>query len=156
PGSSGAMRALGYSGAGTLDQSLPSVMEATARPSVAAGLADALATYQAMTVAGVGKRREAMGLLEDLIERNPGNLVAGQVLGAMLIEEGRVSEAIEALEDVLRRGAAGGETLQLMGLAYTRAGRPDDAVSVLERAALARPGDPEVERLLDEARAAAR
>lgn len=155
-GSADAMRALGYSGAGTLDQSLPSVTEATGRPSVAAGLADALATYQAMTVAGVGKRREAMELMEDLLARNPGNLVAGQVLGALLIEEGRVSEAVETLEGVLRRGAAGGEALQLMGLAYTRAGRMDDAVTVLERAALARPGDPEVERLLDEARAAAR
>ena len=154
--SSDAMRALGYSGAGTLDQSFPSVLESTSRPSVADGLADALATYQAMTVAGVGKRHEAMGLMEDLLARNPGNLVAGQVLGAMLIEEGRVSEAVETLEGVLRRGAAGGEALQLMGLAYTRAGRMDDAVTVLERAALARPGDPEVERLLDQARAAAR
>ena len=106
-GSADAMRALGYSGAGTLDQSLPSVTEATGRPSVAAGLADALATYQAMTVAGVGKRREAMELMEDLLARNPGNLVAGQVLGALLIEEGRVSEAVETLEGVLRRGAAG-------------------------------------------------
>lgn len=153
-GAGHAMRALGYAGAGAVEDDLPSVLDDTGRPSVEEGLADALATYEAVTVAGVGRRREAIELLQGLARRNPRNAMAAQMLGAFHLEEGDAAEAERVLARLVDRGAAGPEALSLLGEVYLRLGRPADAIPHLKRAADARPGDPKIRERLERARAA--
>ena len=146
------MRSLGYAGSGTLSQDFPTVFVDTSRPSVAEGLEDALLTLKTMTVAGAGLKRDAQRRFEEILQRNPRNVMATFMLGSLLAGEGRHEDALRLLTPLADSPAAGPETLLLLADTLTALRRTSEAIPYLEKALRARPGDPKLRSRLTTAK----
>lgn len=146
-----AMRSLGYAGTGTLEQELPSVLVDTGRPAVAEGLADALLTLETMTVAGAGLKRDARRRFEEIVGRNPRNVMATFMLGSLLMEDGRHEDAQRLLTPLAESLTAGPDLLVMLSDALIKLDRRSEAIPYLEKARRARPRDPNIQARLKEA-----
>lgn len=98
------IQALGYAGAGDPTAELPGPLDATGKPSPHERTKE-LRTIHRVTVAAEENRvGEAIGLLQEILSENPGNVFALDLLGKYLIDENRIPEATEVLR---RRHALG-------------------------------------------------
>jgi predicted Zn-dependent protease len=75
-----------------------------------------------------------LSLLEQTLQRDPGNTLARYRYGLVLAKANRTSEAITQLQEVLARNAFNPYMLRDLGKVYFQAGRLDQAINTLESA----------------------
>ncbi len=80
----------------------------------------------------------------EVLEEDPGNLVAGRRLVKMLLATGRFGEALKAGGRVVAAGGGDADDLVDRALALERLGRIDEAVTAYESAAQGDPNRPEI------------
>jgi predicted Zn-dependent protease len=84
-----------------------------------------------------------LALLEQTLQRDPGNTLARYRYGLVLARANRSAEAITQLKEVLARNAFNPYMLRDLGKVYFLAGRLDQALSTLESARSMIPADPD-------------
>ena len=90
----------------------------------------------------------AVGLLEQLLEDQPGLTEAGLLLSTVQARAGRVEDAVATLEGVMVRGRPSSRVLRQLGEFYGQVGRWSDAVGAYERAMARNPRSSRIQREL--------
>lgn len=80
-----------------------------------------------------GRVKEAIGVLEQAIERGVQNRTLLGRLGAYLQEAGRLEESVALLEAVVEEHPTYTEAYNYLGVSYSQMGRVDEAVATLEK-----------------------
>jgi tetratricopeptide (TPR) repeat protein len=98
-------------------------------------LAQKPAVEAAWQLLAQGKRDQAVTLLRDVIQTNPGNADARLLLGSVLMEAGQRSESIAQLREAVRLVPQSAEAHNALGETYNAFGDPTAARPEFERAA---------------------
>jgi len=83
---------------------------------------------------GRKKGAEAMARVDAVIKRSPGNVVARNLKGELLMAEGHADEALAAYSDTVHTASSWDEAYQGLALAQTAANKFDDALRTLKLA----------------------
>jgi tetratricopeptide (TPR) repeat protein len=81
---------------------------------------------------GRKKGAEAMARVDAVIKRSPGNVVARNLKGELLMAEGHADEALAAYSDTVHTASSWDEAYQGLALAQTAANKFDDALRTLK------------------------
>ena len=103
-GASARMRAVGYAGAGSLDAIVPDPLDASDRPAPRQRIGELNRFYEAVILAGTGKRSQAIQTMREVFAGNPQNLYAADVLAGWLVKAGEFEEARGILLGLLEQG----------------------------------------------------
>ena len=87
-----------------------------------------------------GRRGASEAASRGILQTDPGNQQALQLLGALLLEDGRAREAEDVLRQSLEADGSAAETLHNMGLARAAQGCHHEASTWFARAIVERPG----------------
>ena len=96
-----------------------------------------------------GRPSAAIDQLRSVVQANPGNSMAQQVLGHFLVANGRYAEAIAPLQKLLEEGYERANVLVPLAEAYTAQGDVERARLLLRRTHEIVPGDERAQRVLD-------
>jgi Flp pilus assembly protein TadD len=97
-----------------------------------------------------GRHQEAIDVCRDGLNRHPGYLSARVTLGRSLLHLGRLDEAEQELETVLQSAPENLAALRAMGDIYRRRDDIPNALAQYNAALRLAPGDPELERGIEE------
>jgi arylsulfatase A-like enzyme len=136
------VRRLGYAGAGDPSAVVPTPLTPTGLSDARDSLDELARFYEAMTLGGQGKRAEAIPLMRAVVDENPGNTFALNVLAGVLNEDGAYREALEVLQRIPPERRDRLNVQDCMGHALEGLGAPLDALPHFERALELKPGDP--------------
>ncbi len=81
-----------------------------------------------------GERKQAVGLLYQIIKTNPGDVDARLLLGSILAEDGERSESIAQLTDAVKLRPNSAEAQNALGEAFNGFGEPKSARGAFEKA----------------------
>ena len=98
----------------------------------------------------LGRHQEAIDICHDGLNRHPGYLSARVTLGRSLLHLGRLDEAEQELEIVLQGAPENLAALRAMGDIYRRRDDVPHALAQYQAALRLAPGDPELERGIEE------
>jgi tetratricopeptide (TPR) repeat protein len=98
----------------------------------------------------LGRHQEAIDICHDGLNRHPGYLSARVTLGRSLLHLGRLDEAEQELENVLQGAPENLAALRAMGDIYRRRDDIAHALAQYQAALRLAPGDPELERGIEE------
>jgi len=107
----------------------------------AAVTAEAEALVRAVAAADSGNVSEAERIARDVLAKSPHHLEALQLLGALLMGQGRPREAVAPLEEAARQ-SANPEVETHLAIALREIGRADEALASLYRAVERQPAFP--------------
>src|SRR5215468_7533000 len=107
----------------------------------AAVTAEAEALVRAVAAADSGNVSEAERIARDVLAKSPHHLEALQLLGALLMGQGRPREAVAPLEEAARQ-SANPEVETHLAIALREIGRADEALASLYRAVERQPPFP--------------
>ena len=103
--------------------------------------ANAEALRQASLYAGRGEWLSAEGICRYLLEANPGDPEALQLLAELCFAQGRPAEALDAYDQILRDKPLDADALYNRGVVLSALGRHQDALASFDRALARRPRD---------------
>jgi tetratricopeptide (TPR) repeat protein len=98
----------------------------------------------------LGRHQEAIDICRDGLNRHPGYLSARVTLGRSLLHLGQLDEAEQELETVLQGAPENLAALRAMGDIYRRRDDIPHALAQYKAALRLAPGDPELERGIEE------
>lgn len=98
----------------------------------------------------LGRHQEAIDICRDGLNRHPGYLSARVTLGRSLLHLGQLDEAEQELETVLQGAPENLAALRAMGDIYRRRDDIPRALAQYQAALRLAPGDPELERGIEE------
>lgn len=128
------VRELGYAGSAEDSLPIPAVLAATGLPSPADCRAELNRYYGALEAEVRGEHALARQELRELLAGHPANYAAGDVLGALLIADGRFAEALDVLQQLQASGRERATTHLSLAQCCEALGRGSDALLHLERA----------------------
>ena len=146
------LRELGYAYAPRENDDWPSPLAPSTQPSPKDRSGELQTLLNAHALQTSGRSDEARSLLLEILDGNPAHLLALDMLGKGLLEEGRYADALPVLRDRATRRSVPLDTLLNLALALEQTGDADGALSVIERAARLVPNDLDVRRILDRLR----
>ena len=82
---------------------------------------------------GNGETMKGVGLLKEVVEKNPKNVSANMQLGKLSLQSGQNEKAIARFETVLSQDAKNTEALYLLAGAYRGQGNKEKAIELLEK-----------------------
>ncbi len=82
---------------------------------------------------GNGETMKGVGLLKEVVEKNPKNISANMQLGKLSLQSGQNEKAIARFETVLSQDAKNTEALYLLAGAYRGQGNKEKAIAMLEK-----------------------
>lgn len=151
PGQRSRVQALGYAGAAEPGTSVPGLFTPTGLPAPLARKEELKAFYAAAEAEVRGERALAIRGLEDVLAGNPRNHMAGDILGALLIADGRHAEAARVLDALLRSGRERASTHLSLASCRARLGDAGRELAHLERALELQPRSAHVLETLERA-----
>jgi len=98
----------------------------------------------------LGRHQESIDICRDGLNRHPGYLSARVTLGRSLLHLGQLDEAEQELETVLQGAPENLAALRAMGDIYRRRDDIPHALAQYQAALRLAPGDPELERGIEE------
>ena len=113
------LRSLGYASAGDADMELPDPLDASQLSSPRERMGELKLTNEAALIGREGDRPEAIVRLRAIVEENPLNVYALEILSGFLVEE---SEFAEAIARIATRAATLGAALLLLPWSAAPAG----------------------------------
>lgn len=125
---------LGYAGAGESSLEIPAPLKATGLPPPLERKDELAAYYAALEAEVAGKHEEAIAGLRALLAQNPRNYSAGDILGALLVAQGKHAEALAVLESLQLTGRERASTHLSLAQCCEALGRADEARAHRERA----------------------
>jgi arylsulfatase A-like enzyme len=125
---------LGYAGAGEEPLALPAPLVPTGLPSPIDRKDELKAYYAALEAEVTGRHDEAIAGLRAVLQQNPRNYSAGDILGALLAEQQKYAEALAVLESLQLTGRERVSTHLSMAACCEALGRPEEARAHRERA----------------------
>ncbi|TAH38278.1 MAG: tetratricopeptide repeat protein [Planctomycetota bacterium] len=138
-----AVQSLGYTGAGDVDSELPDPLDTRGLPSPQSRLNELYRFYAASTAGEQGKFDEAVRLLQQVVDQNPRNATAMDLLGYFLNQSRRFQDAITVLEKLQALGPPERHSMHTnFGHAYEELGDELKALQHYERAAQLSPNGP--------------
>ncbi|MBK7643202.1 MAG: sulfatase-like hydrolase/transferase [Planctomycetes bacterium] len=126
---------LGYAGAGEATLAIPAPLVSTGLPAPSERKPELAAYYAALEAEVAGKHDEAIAGLRALLAQNPRNYSAGDILGALLVAQGKHEEALKVLESLQLTGRERASTHLSLAQCCEALGRLDQARKHRERAA---------------------
>jgi tetratricopeptide (TPR) repeat protein len=149
------IEALGYAGAAAGGSSFPEPLADTGLPDARSRMDELERFYRAVLRHNRGKTDEAIAELTALVQANPLNATALNVLATYLFQARRAEEALATLALVPEHAQERVTVQDLLGHCLEQLGRAAEAVPHFERALALKPGDPHQQQDLARARAAA-
>ena len=149
------VRALGYAGAGSAS-AYPEPLADSDLPAPRTRMDELELFYRALVRHGKGKTAEALADLESVVERNPRNATALNVLASYLYEQKDAARALAVLERIPPQAAERATVQDLMGHCLENLARPGEALAHFERALALKPGDAHQLQDVERARGRAR
>jgi len=147
------VQALGYASSASAEGDLPGPLDETGLPDPRERMDELERFYRAVLRHNNGKVLEAIDELAALVETNPRNTTALNVLATYQFETKRHAEALATLE-LIPESARERVTVQdLLGHCLEQLGRPLEALPHFEHALALKPGDPHQEQDVARARA---
>jgi arylsulfatase A-like enzyme len=136
-----AIRALGYAAVADAEQELPDLMERSLRPSPHQSMPELKRFYKAVQQGNAGNTADAIQALQQLVEVNPKNAYALDLLGLYLHKAGEHRQAIRHLQQLLQLGHARGTTHNILGRSYRSLGQGEKAQAHFQEAVRLQPGN---------------
>ncbi len=146
-----ALAALGYAAPGERAARLPAPLEASDRPSPGERALELRPLLLANALYEAGRYDECLPLVEGIVRENGGHLLALDLLGLCLMQQGRFDEAEGFLRQRLSLAERADARLNL-GLCLLELGRPAEALVELRAAEQLDPGQPAIREALTRAR----
>lgn len=134
------VQALGYAGAADATSELPAPLAPSTLPAPRTRMPELRAYYNAIEDTNEGRRAKGIEALYAIARDNPRNAAAYQVLGAVLVADGRFAEAEKALDTALKAGIDRATLHASLAACKEHRGDLQGAVAHAVRAAELRPG----------------
>ncbi len=94
---------------------------------------------KAWKLAANGDHLQAIGVLKDLLQRDPANVDAHLLLGSLFSEDGKNENAVTELTEAVRLRPKSSEAVNALGEAYNKAGELPEARQAFEKAVALQP-----------------
>lgn len=149
------VHALGYAGAAGVTSEFPEPLADTGLPAPRTRMEELELFYRALVRHEKGKLAEAIADLEAVVERNPLNTTALNVLASYLYAEKDAARALAVLQRIPEHARARATIQDLMGHCLENLGRHSEAFAHFELALAVKPGDPHQQKDVERARRSA-
>ena len=149
------VQALGYAGTAGGESEFPEPLADTGLPAPRTRMDELELFYRALVRHEKGKTPEAIADLESVVEQNPRNATALNVLASYLYQSRETARALAVLERIRERARERATVQDLMGHCLENLKRPAEALEHFERALALKPGDPHQLQDVERARRAA-
>ncbi len=136
------IEALGYAGGAAASAVFPEPLAPTGLPDARGRMGELERFYRAVLQHNAGKVEPAIAELRALVEENPENVYALNVLATYLHETRKIEEALATLQRIPERGQDRVNVQDLLGHCLEQLGETARARAHFERALALKPGDP--------------